>query len=94
MSELALALIRQAKAEGWTTLDLGRTGLTELPEALFELEELETGNGKAIALGEVATTRAARRRIAAGEPIGEDAVGRIVLQEDEPWPISRESSAP
>lgn len=42
MSELALQLIRQAKAEGWTTLDLGRTGLRELPEELFELEQLET----------------------------------------------------
>lgn len=42
MSELALQLIRQAKAEGSTTLDLGNTGLTELPEELFELEQLET----------------------------------------------------
>ena len=42
MSELALQLIRQAKADGSTTLDLGRTGLTELPEELFELEQLET----------------------------------------------------
>ncbi|MDZ4667622.1 MAG: hypothetical protein SGJ00_07040, partial [bacterium] len=42
MSKRALNLIRQAKAEGSNTLDLGNTGLTELPEELFELEQLET----------------------------------------------------
>ena len=41
MSKLALALIRQAKTEGWKKLDIGRCGLTALPKELFELEELE-----------------------------------------------------
>jgi len=29
MSQLALDLIQQAKHEGWKSLDLGRTGLTD-----------------------------------------------------------------
>lgn len=43
MSQLALALIRQAKQEGWKSLDLGCTGLTDdnIPDELFELTELE-----------------------------------------------------
>ena len=43
MSQLALDLIRQAKREGWKSLDLGRTGLTDdnIPDELFELTELE-----------------------------------------------------
>ena len=41
MSELALQLIREAKEQRLTRLDLGRCGLTTLPEALFELEWLE-----------------------------------------------------
>ena len=41
MSELALKLIREAKESRATRLDLGNCGLTELPEALFELTWLE-----------------------------------------------------
>lgn len=43
MSQLALALIRQAKQEGWKSLDLGRTGLRDdnIPDELFDLVELE-----------------------------------------------------
>ncbi len=41
MSELALALIREAKKNQSTFLDLGNCGLTELPAALFELVDLE-----------------------------------------------------
>ena len=37
MSELALKLIRKAKETRATHLDLGNCGLTELPDALFEL---------------------------------------------------------
>jgi len=41
MSKLALALIRAAKESQSTFLDLGNCGLTELPNALFELIDLE-----------------------------------------------------
>jgi hypothetical protein len=42
MSEMALELIRKAKAEGWKTLDLGNTGIVgEVPAEIWELEELE-----------------------------------------------------
>lgn len=41
MSKLALQLIAQAKKENWKSLDLGRTGLREIPEEVFELTELE-----------------------------------------------------
>ncbi len=41
MSEIALKLIREAKENRATRLDLGNCGLTELPEALFELTWLE-----------------------------------------------------
>lgn len=41
MSQLALALIREAKEKRLTRLDLGNCGLTELPEELFELVWLE-----------------------------------------------------
>ncbi|HPY41369.1 MAG TPA: hypothetical protein PLM98_12685, partial [Thiolinea sp.] len=41
MSELALQLIREAKEQRLTRLDLGRCGLTEIPEAVFELVWLE-----------------------------------------------------
>ena len=41
MSELALQLIREAKEQRLTRLDLGFCGLTTLPEELFELEWLE-----------------------------------------------------
>ncbi len=41
MSELALQLIREAKEQRLTRLDLGNCGLTTLPEELFELEWLE-----------------------------------------------------
>ena len=41
MSELALKLIREAKENRTTSLDLGNCGLTELPEELFELTWLE-----------------------------------------------------
>ncbi len=41
MSQLALQLIAQAKKENWKSLDLGRTGLREIPEEVFELTELE-----------------------------------------------------
>ncbi|MEM6351868.1 MAG: leucine-rich repeat domain-containing protein, partial [Cyanobacteria bacterium P01_D01_bin.14] len=37
-----LALIDQAAAEGWTELDLSGQGLTELPEAIGKLTQLET----------------------------------------------------
>ena len=37
MSELALKLIQKAKETRATHLDLGNCGLTELPDALFEL---------------------------------------------------------
>ncbi|MEZ4931367.1 MAG: hypothetical protein R2788_04445 [Saprospiraceae bacterium] len=41
MSELALKLITQEKEERTGKLDIGRCGLTELPEELFELVWLE-----------------------------------------------------
>lgn len=41
MSELALKLIKEAKEKRLTRLDLGNCGLTELPDALFELTWLE-----------------------------------------------------
>jgi internalin A len=41
MSELALKLIKEAKEKRLTRLDLGNCGLTELPDALFELVWLE-----------------------------------------------------
>ena len=37
MSERALKLIREAKETRATRLDLGNCGLSELPDALFEL---------------------------------------------------------
>ena len=40
MSELALKLIREAKETRATRLDLGNCGLTELPEAVFELVKM------------------------------------------------------
>lgn len=40
-NELALKLIEKAKKKKATRLDLGRTGLTELPEELFDLTQLE-----------------------------------------------------
>ncbi len=42
MSDLALSLIRKAKEENATYLDLGRCGLTELPSELFDLTNIET----------------------------------------------------
>ncbi|ESA36837.1 leucine rich repeat domain protein [Leptolyngbya sp. Heron Island J] len=44
-----LALLEQAAAEGWTELDLSGQGLTELPEEigkLTQLERLMLGKGK------------------------------------------------
>lgn len=42
MSEMALELIRRAKAEGWKRLDLGNCGIVgAVPEEIGELEELE-----------------------------------------------------
>ena len=41
MPELALSLIAEAKRANAKTLDLGNCGLTELPDALFDLVELE-----------------------------------------------------
>ncbi len=41
MSELALKLIREEKQKQTGILDLGNTGLTELPDELFELTHLE-----------------------------------------------------
>ena len=41
MSQQALRLIAQAKQTRATRLDLGNCGLTELPDALFELTWLE-----------------------------------------------------
>ena len=41
MSKLALDLIRAAKSTRAKTLDLGNCGLTELPDELFELVDLE-----------------------------------------------------
>ena len=41
MSELALQLIHEAKETHAKTLDLGNCGLTKLPDALFELVDLE-----------------------------------------------------
>lgn len=41
MSKLALELIQHAKETGAKTLDLGNCGLTELPDSVFELVELE-----------------------------------------------------
>ena len=41
MSQLALDLIRVAKSSRAKKLDLGNCGLTELPDALFELVDLE-----------------------------------------------------
>jgi len=44
MSELALQLIAEAKATNTKVLDLGNCGLTELPDELFELTQLEELN--------------------------------------------------
>ncbi len=44
MSELALKLIAEAKEKRLISLDLGNSGLTELPDELFELEWLEELN--------------------------------------------------
>jgi internalin A len=45
MSEMALGLIRRAKAERWKRLDLGRTGIVgAVPEEVGELEDLEELN--------------------------------------------------
>src|SRR3972149_8687299 len=44
MSQLALELIRKAKETNTKELDIGRCGLTKIPEALFELTQLETLN--------------------------------------------------
>ena len=44
MSELALSLIQEAKRTRAKTLDLGNSGLTELPDALFDLVTLEVLN--------------------------------------------------
>ena len=41
MSQLALDLIHEAKRNRAKTLDLGNCGLTKLPDALFELVDLE-----------------------------------------------------
>ncbi len=41
MSELALKLIAEAKRTNAKTLDLGMCGLVEIPEELFDLEDLE-----------------------------------------------------
>ncbi|MFM2320844.1 MAG: hypothetical protein RLZZ215_3465, partial [Pseudomonadota bacterium] len=41
MSELALQKIREAKEKRLTRLDIGRCGLTEIPEEVFELVWLE-----------------------------------------------------
>ena len=41
MSKLALQLIAKAKKEKAKVIDLGKCGLTKLPEELFELEWLE-----------------------------------------------------
>lgn len=41
MSELALELIREAKEK---RLDLGKCGLTEIPQELFSLTDLEELN--------------------------------------------------
>ncbi|MBL7815988.1 MAG: hypothetical protein JNL70_13310 [Saprospiraceae bacterium] len=41
MSEFALSLIAEAKRTNAKTLDLGNCGLTELPDALFDLVDLE-----------------------------------------------------
>ena len=46
MSELALKLIKEAKEKRLTRLDLGNCGLTELPDELFELEDLKEQNRK------------------------------------------------
>jgi hypothetical protein len=50
MSELALKLIEKAKQEKAEALDIGRCGLIELPEELFELEDLISGDGAAVRL--------------------------------------------
>ena len=42
MSELALKLIREAKEKNAKELDLSRCGLTEIPDEVFELKQLET----------------------------------------------------
>jgi signal recognition particle receptor subunit beta len=42
MSALALQLIKEAKEKQSTILDLGKCGLTELPDSLFEITTLET----------------------------------------------------
>jgi len=44
MSELAIQLIAEAKRTNAKVLDLGNCGLTELPDELFELTELEELN--------------------------------------------------
>jgi internalin A len=44
MSELALQLIEKEKREKTGRLDLGRCGLTDWPEELFELTHLEVLN--------------------------------------------------
>ena len=41
-SEEVLRLIEQAAAEGWTELDLSEKGLTEIPEAIAQLQKLTT----------------------------------------------------
>ena len=41
MSEMALRLIAQAKKEKAMVLDLGKCGLTTLPEELFKLHRLK-----------------------------------------------------
>ena len=41
MSQLALDLIQEAKRTHAKTLDLGNCGLSELPDELFELVDLE-----------------------------------------------------
>jgi len=41
MSELALKLIAEAKRTNAEVLDLGNYGLTELPDELFKLRQLE-----------------------------------------------------
>ena len=49
MSQLADQLIEKEKQEKTGRLDLGCCGLTELPDALFELvwlEELNLGDGQ------------------------------------------------
>jgi len=44
MSELALSLIEEAKRNKSKALDLGKCGLTEIPESLMKLTWLEELN--------------------------------------------------